>query len=150
MSIHAFYLLCYIYLLVMSWTVIFTFHSVWWLLLFECFENFANFAISWQGRNICLEKRAFKLLLSCFVLLQNKIIRRFFGEKRWREYSYSHRLLKMLANWIENFMLKDRWTKYKAIYRSGIILLAFVLICFAKGCQYIFFKNIVPHICCLN
>ena len=61
------------------------------------FLRISNFAISWQRRNISLEKRAFKLLGSLF-LPQNEILRRFFGEKRWRDNSYHQaRLLKMLA-----------------------------------------------------
>ena len=44
------------------------------------FLRISNFAISWQRRNISLEKRAFKLLWSLF-LLQNEIIRQFFWRK---------------------------------------------------------------------
>ena len=64
---------------------------------FRIFLRISNLAISWQRRNISLEKRAFKLLWSLF-LLQNEILRRFFGEKHWRDNSYHQdRLLKMLA-----------------------------------------------------
>ena len=49
----------------------------------------------------------------------------------------------MLANWIEKFMLKDRWTKYKANYRIGIILLAFVYL-FRQRLSIYFFQKYSP------